>query len=33
MAVRAYLDDVEQAFLLSPIVRFLQVREREERLH
>jgi hypothetical protein len=30
--VSAYLDDIEQAFLLSPIVRFLQVREREERL-
>ena len=29
--VRAYLDDVEQAFLLSPVVRSLQVREREER--
>jgi hypothetical protein len=30
--VRAYLDDVERAFLLSPVVRSLQVREREERL-
>ncbi len=30
--VSAYLDDVEQAFLLSPVVRSLQVREREERL-
>jgi hypothetical protein len=31
--VSAHLDDVEQAFLLSPVVRSLQVREREERLH
>jgi hypothetical protein len=31
-AVSAYLDDVEQAFLLSPVVHSLQVREREERL-
>jgi len=31
--VSAYLDDVEQEFLLSPVVRSLQVREREERLH
>jgi hypothetical protein len=30
--VSTYLDDMEQAFLLSPIVRFLRVREREERL-
>jgi hypothetical protein len=30
--VSAHLDDVEQAFLLSPVVRSLQVREREERL-
>src|SRR2546425_10642340 len=31
--VRAHLDDVQQAFLLSPVVRSLQVREREERLY
>jgi hypothetical protein len=31
--VRAHLDEVEQAFLLSPVVRSLQVREREERLY
>ena len=31
--VSAYLDDVEQAFLLSPVVCSFQVREREERLH
>jgi Family of unknown function (DUF6516) len=31
--VRGYLDEVEQAFLLSPIVRSVQVREREERLY
>jgi len=31
--VSAYLDNVEHAFLLSPVVRSLQVREREERLH
>jgi Family of unknown function (DUF6516) len=31
--VSAHLDDVEQAFLLSPVVRSFQVREREERLH
>jgi hypothetical protein len=30
--VSAYLDDVERAFLLSPVVRSVQVREREERL-
>jgi hypothetical protein len=30
--VSAYLDEMEQAFLLSPVVRPLQVREREERL-
>jgi hypothetical protein len=30
--VRAYFDDVEGAFLLSPVVRSVQVREREERL-
>jgi len=30
--VSAHLDDVESAFLLSPVVRSLQVREREERL-
>jgi Family of unknown function (DUF6516) len=30
--VSAYFDDVERAFLLSPVVRSLQVREREERL-
>src|SRR5215813_1608112 len=30
--VRGYLDEVEQAFLLSPVVRAVQVREREERL-
>jgi hypothetical protein len=31
--VRGYLDEVEQAFLLSPVVRAVQVREREERLY
>lgn len=31
--VSAYLDEVELAFLLSPVVRSVQVREREERLH
>jgi len=31
--VRAYLDEVEQAFLLSPVVRAVQVREREARLY
>jgi hypothetical protein len=30
--VSAYLDDVERAFPLSPVVRSVQVREREERL-
>jgi hypothetical protein len=30
--VSAYFDEMEQAFLLSPVVRSLQVREREERL-
>src|SRR5262252_8079887 len=30
--VRDYLDEIEQMFLLSPVVRSLQVREREERL-
>jgi hypothetical protein len=30
--VSAYLDDVERAFLLSPVVHSVQVREREERL-
>jgi hypothetical protein len=30
--VSAYLDDVDGAFLLSPVVRSVQVREREERL-
>src|SRR5262245_35038179 len=30
--VRGYLDEVEQTFLLSPIVRSMHVREREERL-
>ena len=30
--VSAYLDDVERTFLLSSVVRSLQVREREERL-
>jgi hypothetical protein len=31
--VSAYLDTVEQAFLLAPIVRSVQVREREARLY
>jgi len=30
--VRDYLDEIEQAFLLAPVVLSLQVREREERL-
>lgn len=30
--VSAYLDDVERAFPLSPVVRSVQVRKREERL-
>ena len=30
--VRDYLDEIEQMFLLSPVVLSLQVREREERL-
>ena len=30
--VSAYFDEMEQAFLLSPVVRSLQVREREARL-
>jgi len=31
--VRDYLDEVEQLFLLSPVVHSFQIREREERLH
>lgn len=31
--VRDYLDEVERLFLLSPVVRSFQIREREERLH
>jgi len=30
--VRDYLDEIEQMFLLSPVVLSVQVREREERL-
>ena len=30
--LHAYLDDVERQFLLSPVVRSFQVREREEHL-
>jgi hypothetical protein len=33
VSIGDYLDAIERLFLLSPVVRSLQVREREERQH